>query len=195
MQHEKFKPGISMNQDTQGPGSADSEAEKAEFTKEQTANQMRMHEEDFLQGLIDAASYTEEERKVVEIARKDPATGESRVYFRFAIRPLAEEEYDRCKKKHTKYVRNRNIGVKMPEDTNAVKYRDALIYQATVEEDREKLWDNRKAWEAMRNKGLPIMNGLDVIEYSLKAGEKDAVIEEIDKLSGYASNLEEVVKN
>lgn len=85
--------------------------------------------------------------------------------------------------------------MKMPEDTNAVKYRDALIYQATVEEDREKLWDNKKAWEVMRNKGLPIMNGLDVIEYSLKAGEKDAVIDEIDKLSGYASNLEEVVKN
>lgn len=83
----------------------------------------------------------------------------------------------------------------MPEDTNAVKYRDALIYQATVEEDRAKLWDNKKAWEVMRDKGLQIMNGLDVIEYSLKAGEKDAVIDEIDKLSGYGSNLEEVVKN
>ena len=83
----------------------------------------------------------------------------------------------------------------MPEDTNAVKYRDALIYQATVEEDRAKFWDNKKAWEVMRDKGLQIMNGLDVIEYSLKAGEKDAVIDEIDKLSGYGSNLEEVVKN
>ena len=47
----------------------------------------------------------------------------------------------------------------------------------------------------MRDKGLQIMNGLDVIEYSLKAGEKDAVIDEIDKLSGYGSNLEEGVKN
>ena len=64
-----------------------------------------------------------------------------------------------------------------------------------MEEDRAKLWDNKKAWEVMRDKGLQIMNGLDVIEYSLKAGEKDAVIDEIDKLSGYGSNLEEVVKN
>ncbi len=195
MQQEKFKPGISMNPAAQETDGTDADTEKMEFTKEQTANQMRMHEEDFLQGLIDAACYAAEERKVIEIARKDPSTGESRVYFRFTIRPLAEEEYDRCKKKHTKYVRNKSIGVKMPEDTNAVKYRDALIYQATVEEDRAKLWDNKKAWEVMRDKGLQIMNGLDVIEYSLKAGEKDAVIDEIDKLSGYGSNLEEVVKN
>lgn len=39
------------------------------------------------------------------------------------------------------------------------------------------------------------MNGLDVIEYSLKAGEKDKVLEAIDKLSGYDDNLEEVAKN
>ena len=36
----------------------------------------------------------------------------------------------------------------MPEDTNAVKYRDALIYQATVEEDRAKLWDNKKVFQS-----------------------------------------------
>lgn len=39
------------------------------------------------------------------------------------------------------------------------------------------------------------MNGLDVIECVLKAGEKDKVLEAIDKLSGYEENLEEVVKN
>ena len=39
------------------------------------------------------------------------------------------------------------------------------------------------------------MNGLDVIEYSLKAGEKDRVLECIDSLSGYDNNMEEVVKN
>lgn len=39
------------------------------------------------------------------------------------------------------------------------------------------------------------MCALDVIEYSLKAGEKDEVIDCIDKLSGYNDNLEEVIKN
>ena len=39
------------------------------------------------------------------------------------------------------------------------------------------------------------MNGLDVIEYCLKAGEKDKILEAIDKLSGYETDLEEVAKN
>ncbi len=66
---------------------------------------------------------------------------------------------------------------------------------ATVDEDREKLWDNKQIWEALRKRGFQIMNGLDVIEYSLKAGEKDRVLEVIDEISGYDSNLEEVAKN
>ena len=39
------------------------------------------------------------------------------------------------------------------------------------------------------------MAGLDVIEYTLKAGEKDRIIDAIDTLSGYESNIEEVAKN
>ena len=64
-----------------------------------------------------------------------------------------------------------------------------------MDEDREKLWDNKQVWEALRKRGFQIMNGLDVIEYSLKAGEKDRVLEVIDEISGYDSNLEEVAKN
>ena len=58
------------------------------------------------------------------------------------------------------------------------------------------MWDNRKVWGALNAKKDRIMNGLDVIEYSLKAGEKDKILVAIDKLSGYeSSNLEEVAKN
>ena len=86
--------------------------------------------------------------------------------------------------------------MKLPEDTDKVKYQSALIYEATVPEDREILWDNRKVWNAINAKKDRIMNGLDVIECALKAGEKDKILEAIDKLSGYESdNLEEVVKN
>ena len=47
----------------------------------------------------------------------------------------------------------------------------------------------------MKAKDFQIMNGLDVIEYTLKAGEKDRIIDAIDTLSGYESNIEEVAKN
>ena len=160
-----------------------------EMDEEETKAVIRANEEDFIQGLIEAAGFTEEETQRIEIIR------EGRLYFAFRIRPLSSEEYDRCRKKWTKYVRNKQLGMKMPEDTDRVKYQSAIIYQATVEEDRAKLWDNRKVWDALNAKKDRIMNGLDVIECSLKAGEKDKVLAAIDKLSGYEENLEEVAKN
>lgn len=197
MSHEiskEFRPGMQIGESvrTDVPEERPEESgkvEDVEFTQEETQAQIRMNEEDIIQGLISAADYGAEDHQTIEIVR------EGRVYFRFRIRPLREDEYNQCKKKHTKYVRNRNIGMKMPEDTNSVKYRSELIYQATVDEDRRKLWDNKKVWEALRDKDMQIMNGLDVIEYSLKAGEKDRIIDAIDKLSGYDTALEEVAKN
>lgn len=189
MKDQELKPGVMLTNAARENQDTEKRVEPMEFTEEENKNQMRLHEEDFIQGLIEAAGYTTDERQMIEIAR------EGKLFFRFHIRPLSEEEYDRCKKKNTKYVRNKSLGMKMPEETNSVKYRDMLIYQATIEEDRERLWDNRKVWETLRDKGLQIMNGLDVIEYTLKAGEKDKVLECIDKISGYEANLEEVAKN
>lgn len=161
-----------------------------ETSEEDTNALIRANEEDFIKGLIEAAEFASEETQRIEIIR------EGRLYFAFNIRPLSSEEYEKCRKKHTKYVRNKQLGMKMPEDTNRVKYQSAIIYEATVEEDKEKLWDNRKVWTALNAKKDRIMNGLDVIECSLKAGEKDKILEAIDKLSGYDStNLEEVAKN
>ena len=152
-----------------------------ETSEEGTRALIRANEEDFIHGLIDAAEFASEETQRIEIIR------EGRLY---------SEEYEKCRKKHTKYVRNKQLGMKMPEDTDRVKYQSEIIYAATVDEDKEKLWDNRKVWNALNAKKDRIMNGLDVIEYSLKAGEKDRILEAIDKLSGYESNnLEEVAKN
>ena len=158
------------------------QVEEREFTEEQTKTQLRMFEGDFIKGLIAAADYKTEETQRIEIIRNGV------LFFAFNIRALGEEEYNKCKTKHTKYVRNKQLGIKLPEDTNTVKYRSAIIYEATAKEDRDKLWDNKSVWDAL--------NGLDVIEYTLKSGEKDKIIEAIDKLSGYDSNnLEEVAKN
>ena len=162
---------------------------EVETTEEENKTLIRMNEDDFIQGLISAADYAKDDTQRIEIARN------GKVLFAFEIRPLSEEEYNKCKKKHTKYVRNKQFGMKLPEETNTVKFRDALIHTATVEADREKLWDNKKVWESLRAKDLQIMNGLDVIEYCLKAGEKDKIIECIDSLSGFEENIEEVAKN
>lgn len=164
--------------------------EEKSFTRQETQEQMkqmiRSNEDDFIQGLIDAAQFSDEETQRIEIIR------EGRLYFAFSIRPLSSEEYEKCRKKHTKYVRNRQLGMKMPEGTDRVKYQSALIYEATINDDKVKLWDNRKVWDALNAKRDHIINGLDVIESVLKAGEKDKILEAIDKLSGYDNNLEEI---
>ena len=188
------KKGVTIGTGNVADAGAEAYVKDEVFTSEETTNQLRASEEDFLQGLIDAASYAEDENqtKVIEIIRPGKIKGEKRLMFRFSVKPLSEREYNDCKKKHTKYVRNRSLGVKMPEDTDSVKYSAEIIYRATVPEDRKKLWDNKEAWEALRDKGMQILSGLDMIEYCLIAGEKDRVIDVIDSISGYSDNLEEV---
>ena len=84
----------------------------------------------------------------------------------------------------------------MPEDTDTVKYNSEIIYQATVAEDRAKTWDNKGLWSKLNDAGHDILTGTDVIDIVLKSGEKERIINEIDKLSGYNGNFEEVtVKN
>lgn len=164
--------------------------EEVEFSEEQTDAQLRMSEGDILQGLMDAAADLKTDTKLIQIARN------GRTYFEFHIRPLAESEYEKCRTKHTKYVRNKQLGIKMPEDTDNVKYRSELIYAATTAEDKKKTWDNHKLWDSLSDRGIDILTGLDVIDTVLRSGEKDRIVDEIDKLSGYeSSNLEEVSKN
>ena len=42
---------------------------------------------------------------------------------------------------------------------------------------------------------INVTNGIDMIDKVLRAGEKDAVLNKIDEISGYSSTLEEVAKN
>jgi len=160
--------------------------EEITTTPEEQQQALRTYENDILSGLLAAASFrdSEEETVPVEIARNGV------VLFRFRVRPLSEDEYNRCKERHTKYVRNKQFGIRLPEKTDTIAYRNDLIFEATVEEDRQKLWLNREAW-----KRQDVLNGPELIGRVLKAGEKDAVLDLIDKISGYSSVEEDTVKN
>lgn len=160
--------------------------EEVELSQEVNEGMVRTYEDDILGGLLAAAGYRENEEEIhpVEIAR------EGVVYFKFRIRPLSEDEYRKCKERYTKYKRNKQLGVRFPEETDTVRYRSALIYEATVPEDRAKLWDNKDAW-----KRLDVLSGVELIDRVLKAGEKDAVLDLIDNISGYSIIAEETAKN
>lgn len=160
--------------------------EEVEMDEETTQNTLRTYENDILGGLLAAANYKHDEDEIVpiEVARNGV------VLLKFRIRPLSEDEYVKCKERFTKYVRNKQIGIKVPEDTDSASYRSALIYEATVDEDREKLWNNKEAW-----KKLDVLTGYELIGKVLKPGEKDAILSKLDEISGYSSALEEVAKN
>lgn len=155
-------------------------------TKEEQNETLRTYENDILGGLLKAADFgkDEDEVKTVQIARGGT------VLFTFHIHPLTEEQYNKCRERYTKYVRHKQLGIKIPENTDTTKYRNALIYEATTPEDRAAVWDNKDAWRK-----LDVLTGTDLIEKVLKAGEKDAILDLIDKISGYSVTEEELAKN
>ncbi|NSW90211.1 MAG: hypothetical protein HPY74_05950 [Firmicutes bacterium] len=152
-----------------------------------TKEEYLVNENALLAALLKAAEGRQDESNFarVDISRK------GNILFSFRVRPLGEDEYNACRDKYTRYVRNKGFGgLKLPEETDTVRYRSALIYTATIKEDREKIWDNKDAWKELR-----VLNGIDLIDKVLFAGEKDKIVEIIDKISGYDSSMEEVAKN
>lgn len=160
--------------------------ETIEMTEDAKKETIRKYEDDILGGLLAAAGYKTDEEETVPIEIKRNGA----VVLKFRIRPMGEDEYLQCKKQNTIYKRNRQMGTKIAESVDAARYRAQLIYEATVEEDREKIWDNRKAWDA-----LAVLNGIDLVEVTLKSGEKDMILTKLDEISGYQPTLEEVAKN
>lgn len=162
------------------------EIKTVEMDEETTQETLRTYENDILGGLLAAAGFAEDESETETIEiRRNGVT-----YLRFKIRPLSEEEYEKCRELHTHYVKSKRLGgIRIPESTDNAKYRSELIYTATVAEDREKIWDNKAAWAK-----LDVMSGRELIGRVLKPGEKDAIIDRLDEISGYSS-LEEVAKN
>ncbi len=158
-----------------------------EFSEKETQSQLRTMENDFIAGILGAAEYKTKEIRKIEIIR------DGRLFFEFNIHAIGEAEADQCRRRHTKYVRNKSIGVKFAEETDSPRFRSSLIYHATEEKDRNNLWDNKTVWSGLISQGYQIVNALDVIEAVLLGGEKDRIVEEINKLSGFKTeNLEEV---
>lgn len=84
---------------------------------------------------------------------------------------------------------NKANGLRIAESVDSADYRSELIYEATIEEDRTKIWDRTDAWEKCN-----VVNGIGLIDVVLKAGEKDAILEKLDEISGFTPSMEDVAK-
>lgn len=171
---------------TAGEASMDMNTEGTVSTEEMQASALQ-NETSLLDGLLAAANYKEDDDEIVEMV----ITRKGKDAFTFRIHPLSEEDFNRCRKRCTKYAKSRTQGgIRIPEEVDTVKYRCMLIYEATVPEDRKKVWDNKQLWKAK-----DLATGIEAVDVLLKAGEKNAVCEKIDSISGYELTEEEVAKN
>lgn len=155
--------------------------ETAELTKED----LLAMEDELLAGLLAAVEDKGTNTTTITVKRGD------KVFFKFRIRMLDDEEVKEIKLRNSTYVKN-SIGVKVLSDFNDVRFRSEIIYRATVEEDRKKLWDNPEA-----KKRLGCMDGVEMVERALTSGEKDTIYDKIQEFSGYKTTeeVENLVKN
>lgn len=182
-----FMEAIKMSARTTVGLADDRPEQETELTPEETRAVARMNEDDLLNGLLAAANYKNDEDETVEIV----INRQGKDLFSFRIHPLSEEDFNRCRKRCTKYVKSKTqAGIRVPEEVDTVRYRCMLIYEATVEADRAKIWDNKKLWKAK-----DLATGIEAVDLLLKAGEKNAICEKLDTISGYEMTEEEVAKN
>lgn len=161
--------------------------EDDEMTEEEQIEEIRNNEDSLLERLLSAADYASNEEVTIDIRRPDGKDPTKFVdYFSFRVHPLSEDDLHQIRKKYTKYTRNRrNGGPKQAEELDVAKYKCSVIYNSTISEDQEKIWDNRKLWKGLERQGHVIVNALDVIETILLPGEKEKIMDALDKLGGY----------
>ena len=157
-----------------------------ELGNKPTQEEILMNESDILDGILNLGKRKDESENYRKIRLKD---SKGAVKLEFRIRPISEDENRALMKKATPATKDKNIRV----ETNWVKYRSLLIYSATVDEDRIKIWDNPRVKEAMN-----VYEAWELIDKVMLAGEKAKVIDIIDEASGFGleeSEAEETSKN
>lgn len=143
-----------------------------EFEREQ-------FETNVVDALLGAAAFcTEEQLRQVRIIRNE------RELFTFKIHGLNEDEFARCRRQNT-----RNRG-RRDEEINGSRFTAQLIYEATVAEDKKRLWQNHEVWEK-----LNVASGIDVVLKVLTPAEKSKIVEAIEAISLLDDNLDDLIKN
>ncbi len=134
-------------------------------------------EYDLVKSLLEAADFrnSEDSVKEIEIRRN------GKFLFTVHIRPLGDDEVRLARKKAITYAKNPQ-GAKYPpieKEFNANLFNSWLIYLATIDEDREKIWGNK----AVMNK-CGLKENVEAVDALLRFGEKSTLVEQISEISG-----------
>lgn len=110
--------------------------------------------------------------------------------LRFRVRPLSDVEHIQCYEAATKYAPSQKGKPRVALKTDNPLLRAKMIYAATVDEDRNRIWNNK---EAQRH--FNVLRGEELIECVLKAGEKTEILAIIDEISGHCEGAVKLAKN
>lgn len=134
-------------------------------------------EDNLVEALLTAANYRSPEEYPVVIKR-----GEKEL-FRFTIRAVDEDSWRRALKENTQNRGRRS------EELDVFRYLSQVIYSATVEEDRERIWKNKTVWQK-----LNVASGVDCVNAVLSPAEKQVLASKIEKISGYdETTLDDII--
>jgi hypothetical protein len=128
-------------------------------------------EDDILRGL-DAAAETDTER--IAIVRK------GKVVLRFTVESLDQRTYDKCRDESMRKEKARGYGgVRLGVDVERAAFNSRLIYWATVEPERQRIWENKAAWRRHN-----VLCGWDLVGKIIRSFEMERICDRIDVLSG-----------
>ena len=148
--------------------------------KDYTEEQLDKIEGNIVDALMEAAAFRtgEDKRRPINIKR------DGKTLFRFTIEPLNEDDWSKCRRQNL-----RNKGKRSEELDNA-RYLAQAIYEATIDEDKTRLWKNPEVWRK-----LNVASGVDVVNLVLTPGEKAAIGDILLDIGGFNDELDGIIKN
>lgn len=159
--------------------------EEKVITGLETAKNVEEAEYDLVASLLAAANYENDPELVttIDLCRN------GKFLFSFSIHPLGDEEVKRIRKKATTYMpnpANRKLP-KIEKDFDDGLFNSLIIYAATVEEDKKKIWGN----PAIMQK-FDLVEPHESINKLLTVGEKADISSKVVEISGLEDGKEEL---
>ena len=143
--------------------------EKESMTGRDQATDRQAAEYDLVTALLSAANYRDDITDF-EIRRNGV------YYFTVHIHPISQDEARQARKQATPTKKKRDGTLPEP---NSTIFNSKIIYAATTEEDRQKIWGQSAV---MQKFGL--MEPYESIDILLTMGEKSRLLDEVMNISG-----------
>lgn len=135
-------------------------------------------ESDITAALLEMASY-----RLIDETQPIVIKRQGKPVLEFTVRGLDEDEWAKCRRQN---LVNRGLRT---EEIKQARFNSQVIYEATINEDKERIWKNKDVWAK-----LNVASGIDLINQLLLPGEKNALVEIIGRLSKYEMDAEDLIR-